>query len=264
MKVAGIQMDVVYGNPDENYRRAEELIRAAVKDKPETVVLPETWNTGFPPTERTKELADRDGHRTKELFASLARELEINIVGGSITNLKGKGGSLYNTCYTFNKKGECVVEYDKTHLFSYAKEHEYFQAGDRVTTFELDGVKCGVIICYDIRFLELVRTLALQEIEVLFVPAQWPVPRINHWEILNQARAIENQMYVVCVNSCGVAGETAYGGHSAIINPWGEVLAKAGDKDEIITAELDFGIVERLRNSINVYRDRRPELYNIK
>ncbi len=209
-------------------------------------------------------MADRDGHRTKELFASLARELEINIVGGSITNLKGKGGSLYNTCYTFNKKGECVVEYDKTHLFSYAKEHEYFQAGDRVTTFELDGVKCGVIICYDIRFLELVRTLALQEIEVLFVPAQWPVPRINHWEILNQARAIENQMYVVCVNACGVAGETIYGGHSAVINPWGEVLAKAGDKEEIITAELDFGIVERIRNSINVYRDRRPELYNIK
>ena len=117
--------------------------------------------------------------------------------------------------------------------------------------------------CYDIRFLELIRTLALKEIDILFVPAQWPVPRLNHWETLNLARAIENQIYVVSNNSCGTAGETVYAGHSAVIDPWGEVLAKGSYNEEIITQDIDLEVVEKIRNTINVYRDRRPNLYKI-
>lgn len=262
MKVTAVQMNMVFEEPNKNFIKVEKLIRAAAKEKPDTIVLPETWNTGFFPTKNAMKLADRDGRRTKELFSELSKELELNIVGGSVVNMKG--GSLYNSSYIFNKKGECIADYDKTHLFSFAKENAYFNKGDKITSFDLDGVKCGIIICYDVRFLELVRTLTLRDIKILFVVAQWPVPRINHWDILNQARAIENQIFVVNVNSCGVAGETIYGGHSSIINPWGEVLAKAGRKEEIITAELDLEIVDEIRDTINVYRDRRPELYNIK
>ncbi|SNT27229.1 Predicted amidohydrolase [Anaerovirgula multivorans] len=262
MKVSAIQMNMEFANPDKNYKRAEELIRVAAKDKPDTIVLPETWNTGFFPVEKTMELADEDGKRTIKLFSTLSKELDLNIIGGSIVNKKG--GSLYNTSYIFNRKGECIAEYDKTHLFSYMHEDDHFNKGIKTTTFDLDGIKCGVVICYDIRFVELVRILALQGISILFVVAQWPVPRINHWEILNQARAIENQIFVVNVNSSGIAEETVYGGHSSIISPWGDVLVKASSEEEIITAKLDIEIVKEIRNTINVYNDRRPELYIIK
>lgn len=262
MRVSAIQMDMKFADPDVNFTRAEELIRKAAKHKPDTIVLPETWNTGFFPVDNRMELADDNGQRLKKLCSTLSKELDVNIVAGSIVNKKLS--YLYNTSYTFNRKGECIAEYDKTHLFSYMHEDDYFKKGEKVTTFELDGVKCGIVICYDIRFLELVRTLALQGIKILFVVAQWPVPRINHWEVLNQARAIENQIFVVNVNSCGTAGETIYGGHSSIINPWGETLVKADSKEAIITADVDLKIVDGIRNTINVYNDRRTELYKIK
>lgn len=261
IRVSAIQMNMEFENPDKNYKRAEELIRLAAKEKPDTIVLPETWNTGFFPLENIKELCDKNGERTKKLFSALSKELGVNIVGGSVVN--EKGGEIYNTSYVFNREGECIAEYDKTHLFSPMHEDDHFKKGGKVTTFELDGVKCGIVICYDIRFLELIRTQTLQGIKVLFVVAQWPVPRIGHWEVLNQARAIENQIFNVCVNSCGTAGQTVYGGHSALINPWGEIIAKASDKEEIITGELDLAIVDKIRSTINVYNDRRPELYKI-
>lgn len=142
-------------------------------------------------------------------------------------------------------------------------EHEFFGYGGRVVDFMMDGIHCGVVICYDIRFLELVRTLALRGISVLFVVAQWPAARLFHWETLNRARAIENQLFVACTNSCGTAGETVYAGHSALLDPLGEAIASAGANEEIITGELDPGILEHIRGTINVYRDRRPELYQI-
>lgn len=261
MKVSAIQMNMKFEDPDYNYVRVEELIRTAAKEKPDTIVLPEAWNTGFFPTENVDELADLDGERTKKLFSKLTKELNLNIVAGSVINKRSDG--IYNTSYIFNKDGECIADYSKSHLFSYMNEDDHFKRGNKVTTFELDGIKCGIIICYDVRFLELVRTLTLQGIKILFVVAQWPVPRINHWEILNQARAIENQIYVVNVNSTGVAGKTIYGGHSSIIDPWGEYLAKGGADEEILTVELDMNMVDEIRDTINVYNDRRPELYKI-
>lgn len=261
MRISAIQMDMEFESPLKNFKKSEELIRMAAKEKIDTVVLPETWNTGFFPIKNIKEMSDNNGENTIKLLSKLSKELNVNIIGGSVVNEKEKG--IYNTSYIFNREGECIAEYDKTHLFSYMHEDYYFKKGNRVTTFELDGVKCGVIICYDIRFLELARTLALQGIKILFVVAQWPITRIMHWEVLNTARAIENQIFVVCVNSCGTAGETIYGGHSAIINPWGEIIAKASNKEEIITADIDLNIVEKIRSTINVYNDRRTDLYKI-
>ena len=142
-------------------------------------------------------------------------------------------------------------------------EHDYYEAGTHVTTFELDGKKCGIIICYDVRFLELVRTLALTGLDVLFVPAQWPALRKYHWDTLTAARSIENQMFVVACNSCGKAGETVYGGSSHILDPWGNPIVAAGGSEVILTGDLDFSVIEGIRASINVYRDRRPELYTI-
>lgn len=262
MKVTAIQMDMKFADPDYNFAHAEELVREAAKQKPDVITLPETWNVGFFPKDNLRALCDKDGERVKKTFSALAKELEVNIVAGSVANLKED--KVYNTSYIFNRKGECIESYDKTHLFTPMGEQDYFEFGGRTVTFELDGVHCGIIICYDIRFLELVRTLSLKGIRVLFVVAQWPSIRTKHWQYLGTTRAIENQMFVVCTNSCGKAGETQYGGHSAIYDPWGETLAAAEGTEKLITAELDLGVVENIRNSINVYRDRRPDLYEIK
>ena len=125
------------------------------------------------------------------------------------------------------------------------------------------GDKCGLLICYDLRFPELFRTLALQGVELLLLPAQWPAARRYHWETLTAARAIENQLFLAACNSCGTAGETVFGGASRILGPRGELLAAAGVGEEIVTAALDFSVLAEVRNSINVFHDRRPELYHI-
>lgn len=261
MKVSAIQMDMRLGDPDYNFAHAVALIRQAAQQKPDVITLPETWNVGFFPKENLAALSDCDGARVKSVFGPLAQELGVNIIAGSVANQKD--GKIFNTAHIFDRNGKLVADYDKTHLFTPMGEDNYFENGSRVVHFELDGVRCGIVICYDIRFLELVRTLALQKIDVLFVVAQWPDKRVFHWNILNRARAIENQMFVVCTNSCGLAGDTRYGGNSALIDPWGETIATAGTGEEIITGELDMSIITGIRESINVFRDRRPALYKV-
>lgn len=260
MKISLIQMDVRLGEPDYNFAHAEKLIRRAVQEEqPDVVTLPEAWNVGFFPKGHLEELADQNGARVKQVFGALAKELSVNIVAGSVANLRD--GVLYNTAFVFDRSGRLVAEYDKTHLFSPSGEDRFFAHGDHVVDFILDGVPCGLVICYDIRFVELVRTLALRGIELLFVVAQWPEMRSTHWDILNRARAIENQIFVACTNASGMAGKIKNAGHSALIDPWGEILVLGKDTESILTAEADLSVVQNIRASINAYRDRRPELY---
>ena len=264
MKISCIQMDMRFNEADYNFAHAEALVRtAAEKERPDVVVLPETWNTGFFPKDLAP-CADHDGVRTKSVFSALAKELNINIVCGSVANRRAEG--FYNTAYVFDRAGGVVGEYDKTHLFTYAGEHEYFSPGSHACRFALDGKQCGLVICYDLRFPELTRTLTLEGVELLFVAAQWPAKRTMHLETLARARAIENQMFLALCNSVGAdaRGAERCGGHSAVIDPWGEYLARAGDGEEIITGEADFSGIEGIRSSINVFRDRRPELYQIR
>ncbi|MCH3915710.1 MAG: carbon-nitrogen family hydrolase [Acidaminococcaceae bacterium] len=263
MKASVIQMNMQFEKPTYNFQHAEELICKAAQEKPDVILLPETWNTGFFPVKDLSKYCDHDGEKVKEMCSALSKKFDVNIIAGSISNLRSDG-KVYNTAYVFNRAGECIADYDKTHVFTPMGEDKFYQLGTHITTFELDGHKCGIIICYDVRFLELVRTLALQNIEVLFIPAQWPAKRRFHWTTLTTARAIENQMFVVTCNSCGTAGETVYGGSSRILDPWGETIAAAGEQEEIITGELDFSVIKNIRETINVYRDRRPELYKIK
>lgn len=259
MRISCIQMDMLPGMVEHNFARAEALIRQATdRDRCDVAVLPETWSTGFHPRDMVEE-ADRDGERTRAAFSALARELHINIVCGSVAT--SRDGDVYNTAYVFDREGRVVASYDKTHLFSYGGEDRHVTPGSSLCTFTLEGRKCALIICYDIRFPELARACALQGAEVLFAVAQWPRERMEHLEILSRARAIENEMFVVLCNSVGTVKHITCGGGSAVIDPWGQHLARAGDGEEIITAEIDFSQVGAIRSTIDVFRDRRPRLY---
>ena len=261
MKITCIQMNMEFAQPDVNFESAGRLIAEAAADKPDVIVLPETWNTGFFPHERLAELSDRNGERIKKEIGTLAARYGVNLVAGSVANVRD--GKVYNTAFVFDRSGSCVGEYDKTHLFTPMNEDGYFEKGDHLCRFTLDGQQCGLIICYDIRFPELTRSLAVQGLDVLFIVSQWPSVRIPHLRALTVARAIENQMFTVCCNSCGTAGETVYGGGSLIVDPWGVVLAEAGATQCMLRAECDGSVIEGIRRSINVFNDRRVELYQI-
>lgn len=261
MKVTCIQLDMLFCQVEHNYKRAKELIAEAMKEKPDVIVLPETWTTGFFPKGKIDEMAENDGARLKAEMGALAKEYGVNIVAGSIANQRQ--GKVYNTAFVFDRTGACIATYDKTHLFSPSKEETFCNPGEHLCRFTLDGVSCGLIICYDIRFPELTRTMAVQGMDMLFVVAQWPSARTFHLRSLCTARAIENQMFLVCCNSCGTAGKIAHGGNSSIIDPWGTTLALAGEEEQLLTADCDFSAIENIRTSINVFADRRPELYNL-
>ena len=261
MKVTCLQMNMKLGYPDENFSLAEKLIGKSIKEQPDVIVLPETWNTGFFPKEKLTDLCCKDGDTVKLRIGELAKKYKVNIVAGSVSNVRN--GKVYNTAFVFDRDGEYIAEYDKTHLFTPMGEDDYYTGGDHLCRFTLDGVKCGIIICYDVRFPELARSLALQGLDMLFVVSQWPKERIFHLSTLNTARAIENQMFVVCCNSCGTAGKTVYGGKSAIIDPWGQTVVAAGEYEEILTGDCDLNTLTYIRNTIPVFRDRKPDLYNI-
>lgn len=257
MKIGCIQLNVGFGKVDENFERAEQFIRQAAQGGAEIIILPEMWNTGYA-LEKLPELADENGERTQGFLSKLAKELVVHIVGGSVAiRVDGK---FFNTMYTFNKDGELVGEYSKAHLFRLMDEHLYLQAGDKMNRFALGDVEAGGVICYDIRFPEWLRSHALKGAKVLFVPAQWPTPRIDHWKTLLQARAIENQCFVIAVNRISRKVEN-FNGQSMIIQPWGEVLWTGAADEELAIIDVDFSIVDEVRTRIPVYDDRRPNLY---
>ena len=193
LKIGLVQMATLLGRAEENRRRFQELL-AGVAGEADLVVFPETWNLGFYP-DNVSRLAAGEGERTRTFVAELARRYRVNICAGSIA--EGVDGALYNTTYVFDRQGEVIGRYRKIHLFTHGREHHYFTAGSRPGLFAAEGITWGHMICYDLRFPELARTLALAGARVLLVPAQWPGARLHHWRTLLLARAIENQRYVI-------------------------------------------------------------------
>ncbi len=261
MKLVAIQMAVTLGDPESNFTKAEALIRQAMEgnDPPDVIVLPETWNLGFSPETIANHQADQNCQQTHDFCKRLSKELHVHLVAGSV--VAKRNNDLYNTALVYSNQGECLAEYDKIHLFSMVNEGKYIQSGQSLATFQLDGVLCGIIICYDLRFPELARTLALRGISVLFVVAQWPMPRVQQWRILNQARAIENQIFVVATNGCGFTPDSKFAGNSMIVHPLGEILEELGEDEGLLAAEFAMNEIQRVRENINLLQDRMPHLY---
>nr|WP_205136378.1 carbon-nitrogen family hydrolase [Virgibacillus halotolerans] len=262
MKYAIYQAEIVPGNPEINRRNVHNwLLEQVQQDKPDTIVLPEMWNTGYALTELER-TSDRDAEPSASFLSDLARTHQINIIGGSIGNKKAD--QFYNTSLVFNRNGELVYQYDKIHLVPMLDEHLYLTGGqEKAQIFELDHIKMGLIICYDLRFPELARQLALQGAQVLHIVAQWPAVRKDHWKYLQIARAIENQLFVVSCNTVGEDKDTKFAGASMIIDPWGTIIA-TGDQNmgATITSTIDLEAVPKVREDVPVFSSRVPALYD--
>lgn len=242
MKISIAQFKSALGAVDENFATAARLIESA--RAADVILLPELWSTGYYPTP-VEDFADIDGLRTTEFLSALAEKFSVNIIGGSV--IVSSGGKIFNRCLVANRRGEICAAYDKTHLFSFADEDKVFSAGDKVVTVELDGVKCGLAVCYDLRFPEFMRKLALAGAEIIFIPAAWSLKRLTPRRILTKARAIENQVFVVFANSSGV---------SEVVNPCGEVVAESGCGEELLTVEIDLNERADVIASMNLLADR--------
>ncbi|ANF97398.1 carbon-nitrogen family hydrolase [Paenibacillus bovis] len=260
LHISLIQMDIELGNPEVNLQRAEEWITRAMEaqPRPDVIVLPEMWNTGYA-LDRLDGLAEPENGPYTFWMSETARHYKITLVGGSISEQRQSG--FYNTLYVFGPDGERTARYDKIHLFKLMNEEKFMQPGEETALFPLGDITAAASICYDIRFPELARTLALAGAKVWFVPAEWPHPRLNHWRTLLTARAIENQMYVIACNRVGRDEKSHFFGHSMVIDPWGEIVAESNDEEGILTATIDLDLSEEVRGRIPVFTDRRPELY---
>lgn len=268
MVAAAVQMS---STPDkrENFETAENLIRAAAKRGAELVALPEMWSChGLDPVYR--ENAEPVPGPTTEFLGSLAKELGVYLLGGSI--FEGGEGSerLSNTSTFFAPDGELSAVYRKIHLFDVkAPDREYLEsadieAGSEVVTAKAGAATLGLSVCYDVRFPELYRMLALRGAEVFAVPAAFTLQTgRDHWELLLRARAVENQAFVVAPAQWGrkADGRWTYG-RSMVVDPWGTVLATCPDRDGFALATLDLDYLDRFREEFPSLRNRRPDSYS--
>lgn len=258
MKIACVQMNIAFGEPEKNFAAVKKYLEEAARANSDVIVFPEMWNTGYA-LEQLDHLADEKGTKTKLLLTEFAKKYQVNIVGGSVATKKED--KFFNTMYVADRTGNIVAEYDKAHLFKLMDEHLFIDAGKKVNLFDLDGVNCGGIICYDLRFPEWTRVHTIAGARVMFVPAEWPSQRVDHWQLLLQARAIENQCYIVAVNRVGTDPNNEFNGHSMVIAPWGELLISNQTAEGIYFANIELEEVDRVRKTIPVFQDRRTDLY---
>lgn len=253
--VASVQFNVKPGNVDANLIHMRDALARAADRGAHLVVLPEMWSSGFSGRNLIA-LAMRTAAIVDELL-ELSRTLGLVIVGSMP---EPNNDRVFNTIHLIDN-GRLAGVYRKIHLFSLLGEDRVFSAGDGLLLAETSVGKIGVIICYDLRFPELSRRLAIEGAQVLCIPAQWPNPRSEHWRTLLLARAIENQLFVVAANTCGMVGKLDFFGMSMIIGPRGEVLAEAGAEETEISATLNLRDMVDWRAQIPCIRDRRPEMY---
>jgi omega-amidase len=257
VRVGLCQIEMDAGDPQGNLSGALASV-ASVAEYSDIACLPELVTAGYD-LERMAELAIESGDATYRALADAARRHRLYLVAGSVP--ERRDGRIYNTTFVYNPEGEEIARYAKAHVFSLTGEDRVFTGGDATTTFDTPWGTMGLTICYDLRFPEIYRKLALEGALVIFAPAQWPMVRLLHWRTLLQARAIENQCFIIGVDRAGFEGEFEFAGHSCAVDPLGKVMAEAGEGPESFVADLDFDVLRRFREKIPCFRDRRPDLY---
>ncbi len=255
LKAAAIQFTIRLGDIDANVSLVREAVARVAGAGCRLAVLPEMWSTGFAYKE-LNELARRTPETVEEM-ARLSEEHGLVLVGSLP---EPDGDRVCNTAYLLDR-GRLVGKYRKIHLFSLMNEDRSFSGGDSWLVADTSAGRVGVFICYDLRFPELARRLAVEGAEIIVVPGEWPKPREEHWRTLLKARAIENQLFVVAANCCGVVGKHDFFGSSLIIGPKGEFLAEGGYDATELVATLDFEEMAKWREQITCFPDRKPQFY---
>jgi predicted amidohydrolase len=268
MRVAAVQLNST-ADTAANLAAADRLTRAAAADGARLIVLPEKWNVIGSDDQLRAGAQALDGPAISWARAT-ARELGVDLVAGSIAEHVVGQEKLANTCVHVDPEGEVRAVYRKVHMFDVEidgrayRESDVEQAGEEIVLSETaDGVELGLSICYDLRFPELFRILAVRGARVIALPSAFTLPTTrDHWETLIRARAIENQTFVIAANQVGAhPGGNRSGGRSMIVDPWGVVLAQAPDREGYVVAECDLESQREIRARLPALSNRRPVVY---
>jgi predicted amidohydrolase len=251
------QIASVWGEPEKTLRKVEPLIMNASCAGASLIAFPEQFATGWDPVSHAN-VEDCTG-RTVSNLQNLARKYSITIIG----SFRERGNPLpRNVAVAVGKDGEVLAMYAKMHLFSPAHEDSAYTPGITLPVFSYEGVRWGMAICYDLRFPAMFRIYARQGVHAVLVPAAWPASRIRHWELFLSARAAENQMYIIGINTTGKNPVDQYSGATMTVDPYGTIVSRAGDREELLFSEIDPDLVDTVRAEFPIERDRKDALYH--
>lgn len=258
VKLLAVQMESAIGDLNLNIETVRNLLRANLEkyEGVDFVFLPEVWTVGWncPSFEESAETFESS--KAIEMLQNIAKEFSVNVIGGSF--VRKENDKLFNTCPVINRKGELIASYDKNHLFSYYGDNEgnYITRGKNPIMVEIEGVKLGLTICYDIRFPEIYRAYRKAGADILVNMAAWPKSRKIHWDSLTTARAVENQSYFIALTQTGLLADGSENlGHSMIIDFEGKVLKEIEEKEGGIYAEADLEKMYEFREKCTVLND---------
>jgi predicted amidohydrolase len=268
MRAAAIQLNST-NDKARNVELAGRLVRDAARDGAELVVLPEKWNLLGAATELEAGAEELEDGASIDAAREWARELGIHLVAGSIAERVAGAERLFNTSALIDPSGRLAAVYRKIHMFDVEvggvtyRESEHEQPGEEIVTASAGAVEVGLSVCYDLRFPELYRILAVRGARLITVPSAFTLATgRDHWEVLVRARAIENQAFLIAPDQVGEAPPhySSYG-RSMIVDPWGVVLAQAADHQCFVAADLDLERQEQIRESLPSLANRRPQAY---
>lgn len=268
-KLAACQMNVV-DNKNQNIAVAVDMIKTAVGNNADMVVLPEMFNCPYNNNKFREYSECAQNGRTIEAISNIAKEKGVYVVAGSIPEFYEQ--KLFNTCFVFNRNGEIIGRHRKIHLFDIDikgkmvfKESEVLSAGDDITVVDTELCKVGIAICYDIRFPELMRLMVLKGAEIIIIPAAFNMQTgPAHWELLIRTRAVDNQVYMAAVSPARNehSSYVAYG-NSMIVEPWGTVLKRADEKQDIIYENINLMRIHEIRSQLPLLKHRRVDIYDL-
>jgi omega-amidase len=252
----GVQLDIAWEDPQANFKRVRKLLEKSAPTKGSLVVLPEMFATGF--SMNTAKIAEEDGGPTASFLSDLAAYYDVTVIGGLATCCEDSKPR--NEAFIFDATGQRIARYCKLHPFTLGGESDCYEAGSEIITFKWNDFTVAPFVCYDLRFPEIFRRAVRRGATLMVVIANWPEARIGHWLTLLQARAIENQCYVVGINRCGFDPQLRYPGRSVVVDPYGVIVADAGNQERVLCAELDPKLVEMVRAKLPFLPDMRKDM----
>lgn len=255
-------------NQDETMEKAYRMVREAASNGAEIVVLPEMYNCPYT-REYFKKYASLGHKKAVAAMSGWARELGILLVGGSVPETEND--KIYNTCFVFDKQGRQIARHRKVHLFDVDlpdmrfRESATFSPGENITVFDTEYGKMGCAICFDARFPELFRAMAVRGAKIIFLPAQFNTKTgPAHWDMTLRMRAVDNELFIVGASAARYEGfNYLCWGHSAVADPFGDIIAQCDEKEQIIYADIDLERVEEVREILPTFKRLRRDVYAV-
>jgi predicted amidohydrolase len=256
IRICSAQISSIWEEPGKTLEKAGMFVRHAAASGAALICFPEQFATGWDPQPQ-KNIQDIHGSIVTTL-QGYAKEYGIGILG----SFRQANDPLpKNTAVAIDRDGTILSTYAKMHLFSHGCEDQGSTPGTDLGIFTLSSLTCGIAICYDLRFPDLFRLYARKDVQVVFVPSAWPHIRTRHWELFIQARALENQMYIVGVNTTGKTPIESYSGNSMTADPQGTIISRANEAEQLVFTDLDPALIATTRHQFPVEKDRRDALY---